>query len=267
VSDHPVLIPTSKGAVGGIVSEPDAESRAALIFFPAGGRPARSGINSFLTRMARTLAERGVVVLRVDRAREGETLPIGEGEGGQIWRKEVDLVLLSRVLTWFRERLPGLDLYLAGHCSGGRAAVELAGRSPDAVAGTFPIVPHLRVFQGDSPRFSEAAGEFADREAVDPSMVERYRATLERAPSWILVGEHDTPDISMLKRMLGPTANPLEVEVVPGAALHLLDQPDIQDQTQRRLLARIDAALASGRDDQAPAVKSGVARSPADGTS
>jgi len=75
VTDHAVLIPTSEGPVGGIVSEPRGEPRAGLVLLPGYGRPARSGINSFWSRIARDLAARGAAVLRVDYSREGETLP------------------------------------------------------------------------------------------------------------------------------------------------------------------------------------------------
>jgi dienelactone hydrolase len=253
MTDHPLLIPTSEGPVGAIVSEPPGDALAALVLFPGYGRPARSGFNSFWTRMARELAERGLVVLRADYSREGETLPIGEGGGGQVWKTDLDQSLFGQVLPWFRDRLDGLDLLLAGSCSGARGTIEIAARLPDLVDRTFLIVPHIRVLKGAGRgRGDGADGEPVDPDAVDPGIVECLRANLERAPSWILVGERDTPDIPRLQQLLGPTAFDLEVEVVPGAALHLLDRPDIQEQVRRWLTARIEQALPSATPGSPP---------------
>jgi hypothetical protein len=66
MTDHPLLIPTSEGPVGAIVSEPAGERRAGLALFPGYGRPARSGFNSFRTRLARELAQHGLEVMRAD---------------------------------------------------------------------------------------------------------------------------------------------------------------------------------------------------------
>lgn len=240
MSDHAVLIPTSEGPVGGVVSEPDGEGRAALIALPGHGRPARSGVNGFWARLARSLAERGVVVLRIDFSREGETLPIGEGGSGQVWKRDLDLRLLAEVTPWFHGRTGGLPLDLTGVCAGSRLAIELAGREPEAISGTFHVVPHLRalVQPGDGSRPD-------DVDPVDPHVVECFRAILDRRPSWILVGEDDSQDVPRLQRLLGPTRHQLEVESVPGMALHFLDQPPIQEQVRRRLVARVAAALPS----------------------
>ena len=74
-------------------------------------------------------------------------------------------------------------------------------------------------------------------------MVERLRSILGHAPSWVLVGERDSADVHSLEQLLDPTAHPLEIEMVPGVALHFLDQPDVQEQARRRLVDRIDRAL------------------------
>lgn len=247
MTDHPVLIPTDEGPVGGIVGEPSGEARAALLLLSGYGRPARSGTNSFWTRLARDLAACGLVVLRVDYSREGETLPIGEGVRGQANKSALDARLLAAVLPWFQRRLDGLELFVAGSCSGARGAVELAGRDhPDTVAGTFLIVPHFRVLEGAerAQPDDDAKSESGDPDAVDPAMVDCFREILARAPSWILVGEDDEPDVPLLLRSVGATAHELEVEVVPGVALHFLDQPDLQEEAGRRLRSRLERALA-----------------------
>lgn len=239
MTDHPVLVPTAEGPVGGIVSEPRGEPRGALMLLPGYGRPARSGINSFWARLARECAELGLVVLRVDYSREGETLPIGIGVSGQVAKRALDMRLLEQVLPWFRSRIGDLGLLLAGSCSGARAAIELGGREPAAIAGILLIAPYLRALAGSGP----AEPNPDELPAVDPLLVELMQAVLDRAPAWILAGEHDTADLPLLQRLLGPTRQRLELEVVPGMALHLLDKPALQAEVRARLLARVERAL------------------------
>ena len=225
MTDHPLLIPTSEGPVGAVVSAPDCPAVAAMILLAGYGRPARSGVNGFWTRLARTLAERGALVLRPDYSREGETLPIGEGGSGQIWKRDLDLSLLRQVAPWFRQRAPSVPLLLAGSCSGGRLALECAADMPEAVAGTFLVVPYLRELA--QPGREDRASQ-AESDPVDPSVVECCRRLLPGARSRVLVGENDDVDVALLQHRLGSLADRLEVEVVPGAALHLLDTPQLQ---------------------------------------
>lgn len=242
--DHPVLVPTSEGPVGGVVSEPAGEQRAALVLLGGYGRPARSGINAFWTRTARALADLGVLTLRFDYAREGETLPVGEGVSGQTRRRDFDLGLLRQVVPWFRRRAGEPALLLAGSCAGARLSIEFAGAEPDAVAGLFLIVPHIRTLLDPN---DEENPEPPGSESVDPMIVTRIQATLERAPVWILTGEHDREDVPRLVRMLGPDGARLEREVAPGVALHLLDQAPLQELAADRLLARVARTPAESR--------------------
>jgi dienelactone hydrolase len=240
VIDRPVLIPTSEGPIGGIVSEPPSEARAKLILLQGYGRPARSGTNSFWTHTARDLAGLGAIVLRIDYSREGETLPLGEGGVGLAWKSSFDLSLLRQVVPWFSERAGEVPLLLAGACAGTRLSVGFAAANPGAVAGVFSIALDLR------PVIDEGAHGpgIGSADEIDPLVVEQMEAILERAPSWVLVGDRDVADIPRLKRLLGPTRYELELEVVPDAVLHFLDQPDIQEQARRRLVTRVAWALA-----------------------
>lgn len=242
MTDHPVLIPTSESPAGGIVSEPPGETRAALLLMPGYGRPARSGVNAFWTRVARSLAEAGVVTLRADYSREGETLPIGVGGSGQAWKRDLDLRLFEQILSWFREAVGEVPMLLAGSCSGARLAIELAGRDPESIAGTFLVVPYLRALPELGTEGTPAA---ANLDPVAPSVVDDMRATLTHSPSWILMGEGDDADVRLLQRRLGTTPHDIEVEVVPNVAIHLMDQPHIQDEVGRRLIARVSGAVAA----------------------
>jgi dienelactone hydrolase len=242
--DHPVLIPTPEGPVGGVVTQPRGEVRARMVLYSGYGRPARSGTNSFWTRLARSLAGLGIVVLRTDWVREGETLPVGEGEKGFLARRDLDLRLQDdHVLPWFFERAGALPTFFAGACGGARFSIELAGRNPTRVGGVFLIAPDPRDFD------AELAGE--DPNPIDWLVVRRLRAILERTSAWIVQGDGDFADISLLKTRLGPpAAERLEVELVPDVALHFLDQPDIQEQAASRLRSRVIRALEQHRQSR-----------------
>jgi hypothetical protein len=261
VTDHPIFVPTSEGPVGGIVSMPRQRPRAGVLLLPGYGRPGRSGVNSFWTRLARELAGHGNVVLRVDYAREGETFPIGEeaaaAGGGPIGKYRFEMLLLSQVLEWFRERLRGAELLVAGSCSGARAAIGLAGGEyRSAISRTFLVVPYLRrlVDPRDESRSdpSRSDGEFDDPDAVDPSVVEHLHAILGGAPCWLLAGGRDLIALDQLVRRLGPTHHELELEVVPNIALHFIDHPEVQAQVRGRMLDRIGRALTEPKPE-APA--------------
>ncbi|HEU5142420.1 MAG TPA: hypothetical protein VFU04_04600, partial [Solirubrobacterales bacterium] len=138
---------------------------------------------------------------------------------------------------WFQQRVARVPLYLVGTCSGGRAAIELAGRYPDRFAGLLLIAPLLQtLFDPES-----------EPDSVDPELVEYLRASLDHVFAWILVGEDDLCDVPRLVECLGPDR--VEVEVVPGMALHFADHPPIQRELYRRLSTRLSAALATKPPD------------------
>lgn len=229
--------------MGGIVSEPEGGVEAAMLLLGGHGRPARSGVNSFWARTSRRLAREGVLVLRIDYSREGETLPIGEGKGGLRWKHDLDLSLSAQAAAWLRERVDDdTPFVFAGVCAGARLAIELAGRDPRLVAGAFLVVPYLKDLATIERRLEagDAGVDAGTVDPVDPLVVECARRVLLHAPVWALVGERDDSELPELQRCLGPNAHrELEVEVVLDAALHLLDQPGLQSEVGDRLVTRI----------------------------
>jgi dienelactone hydrolase len=245
VIEHPLLIPTDEGPVGGIASEPDRPGGPAVVLLQGYGRPARSGVNSFWARTARAIAaELGATVLRVDYSREGETLPLGEGGGGQVWKRDLDLRLLRQALPWFRDRVRGEPpLHLVGVCSGARLAVEYAAGAPQATAGLLLLAPHLRALVQPTDGGRDRSAPEPEPDPVDAELAGEVTAVLEHVPVWVLNGEHDTPDVGRLARLVGTARNGLEHEIVPGKAIHMLDHPDVQEEAGRRLRARLAAGI------------------------
>ncbi len=254
-TDHPILIPTSKGPVGGIVSEPGATPRAALILFQGGGPPARCGVNAIWTRIAHELAELGVVVLRFDFGREAESMMVGTEAGqGPAWRSALDMPITREVSAWFRERA-GLEIMVAGSCYGARLAIELAAEDR-RVGAAFLITPYLAGVrrpkggpdQVAAPQVAVAVRPDLQQGTHDPLSavtVDAAKAIVEReCPLWILIGEQDGRQALELEGRIGdPAGRFLTVEVAPGVALHPGTDPPAQEVIASRLLERISREL------------------------
>lgn len=250
MTDHPILIPTARGPVGAIVSEPDAGPSAALVLLQGGGPPARCGVNAIWTRIARELAERGVLVLRFDFACEAESAMVGaDVPRGPAWRSAVDLPVGREVIAWFRERA-GIELLLAGSCYGARMALELGAEDP-RVEGVFVTAPYLagvrqrgmaRNGNGDGGAAAELPNPpQSEHDRLSAVAVDSAREIVARGrPLWILIGEQDDQSaLELESRLRGAATGLLEVEVAPGVALHPGTDPAAQELTRSRLVDRI----------------------------
>jgi alpha/beta superfamily hydrolase len=245
VREHPVLVPTGVGTMAGVVAEPAGEPRAAAILLPGSGGPGRAGVNAFWTRVSRKLAERGLLTLRFDyplRGNGSSTLaPDVDVEALERAGEDADVAALLDATAWFRERLRGLQPFLAGECHGARLALELLPHDPE-VAGLLAVAPYLR--EGFVPLgVREAPGSSEDNiEILDGPMLASLRDLLERGrPAWVLIGGEEGEDPFRLQRRLGDAGRRLEVEVVPGRRLHPVAAPAVQAEVDRRLLRRIAA--------------------------
>jgi dienelactone hydrolase len=258
LTEHPVLIPTSHGPVGGIVCEPVAPPQAALILLHTGGRSGRSGFSSEWALLSRRLAELGTTVLRYDYCKEGDSSTIAAGDDrvdAEISAKlATDLALLDEVVAWFRQRTRGLDLIVVGICYGGRLGLELAAKLR-AVKSTMLVVPFLRPVDEDNRErwrermlrvrrgetVDEVDGSANPRERLDPLVVDAFERALASGPAWVLIGERDADEAVALGRTLGDRG--LEVEVEPGAALYPGNDPGIQELVSDRVAARLRQVL------------------------
>lgn len=256
MSEHAAIVPTSLGPVGAVVSEPEGERRGALILLQGGGPPCRAGIHGVFTRLARDLARRGIVVLRFDFAGEGDSLMTARAVPRRIgWKRDLDLTIARDATTWFWERIDGLPLFVAGTCLGARVGLELAVGDP-RVGGTFLVVPYLShippnrrerpLEPGELDGAEEWAGRAPGSIEDDEALLEGFRALIERGPTCILIGdrdkEQDRLEVESLVRNLGEAAQGLDLEVVPGYALHPVIRPDVQEIVSRLLTERLMAA-------------------------
>lgn len=259
LSEHPVLIPTSRGPAGGIVCEPDGPPRAAVLLLHTGGRSGRSGFGSEWALLSRRLAGLGATVLRYDFCKEGDSAMIAiedERVDSAITVKlATDLALLDEVAAWFRQRTPGLDLIVVGVCYGGRLGLDLAARL-DAVSGTLLVVPFLRPVDEDNRERWRQRMEKVQRgepveeverpapgsaERLDRRVPEAFARALDGGPAWVLIGERDAGEALALAEPLGERG--LEVVIEPGAALYPGNDPDIQELVSDRVTARLGQLL------------------------
>jgi cytochrome P450 family 135 len=254
---QPVLIPTSVGTVGGIITEPITRPRAAALLLSGAGGCGRAGVNAFWAGLARELAERGVINLRFDYPHRGNgsiAVPPGiDMEAREDARESIDIAATREAAIWLRERTDGLDLLVAGECHGGRLALELLPYQPD-IAGLFVVAPYLREsFAPLVEREMPGAPDDDSIEILDERMLASLRELLERGrPAWVLIGGEEGSDPARLKHRLGSPGRRLEVEVAPGYRLHPVAAPDVQAEVRRRLTRRIARALDPSPGTSAP---------------
>jgi len=241
-----VLIPTGVGTVGGVVAEPDDPSAAAILL-PGTGGSGRAGVNAFWTRISRELAGQGLLTLRFDYPYRGNgASPLAGGvdaEARVAEGEDPDLTVACDAAAWFRERLEGEDVFLAGECHGGRMALELLPRI-GSVAGLFVVVPYLRdrfvpLWEREQPGEADDEVQILDRTLLD-SLREHLGA---RRPAWLLIGGEEGTDPFRLRHRLGAVGEKLEVEVAPGFKLHPVAAPDVQAEVRKRLMRRLRREL------------------------
>ena len=248
MTDRAVLVPTSAGPAAAIVSEPAGPPRATLILMQGDGPPGRSGVNSVWTRFARTLAaELGLLVLRFEYSDEGDgTMIRGDMLPGDGHKKEVDLVMLRDVAAWLRERAGADELLLAGDCHGARLAIDLGGECPQVV-GAFMSIPYVRKDWVDLKERRKPMGRMlgrVDRSDFHENVLRSLPVMLAKGPVWMVMGEGDGDEALQLQALFRTKGlQPIEVEVVPGIALHPVGTPEVQHEVTSRMLRRIAQAL------------------------
>lgn len=248
MTDHPVLIPTSIGPIGGMVSDLGGERKgAAMLIAGVGGR--RFGVNAMWTSLARDLAQRGFVVLRVD-------YPGGQGDSSMA-TKDGTLRPFREVVSWFEERTPGLGLQLIGACYGARLAVSV-GAMDERVQGVGFITPTFVQWKRRSKDEGESLASKVRRKArkqlgrvaplsLEPRLVEAVAHATRRMRVWAVVGEKDhrsRTDLSRLTAQLDREGREaLAIDEIPGLILHTQPTLDGQRTTRDRVAAWVMRSL------------------------
>ncbi len=237
MSDHPVLIPTSIGPIGGVVSEPESERRGAAILL-SGGNGRRFGVNQVWTDIGWDFAEMGYVTLRAD-------YPGGYGDS-IMSHPEKSAAPFGEVTMWFRERVGDLGLLLVGSCFGGRLGAVIGSRV-DNVLGIGLIVPMFRPRRQNEPLADKVRRRVARQLGrnstlpVQAKLVEVMAQAIDRTEVWALVGERDhrpRSELASLRDALQREwGTDLHVDEVPGLLLH--GQPTLESQrvTRQRVVA------------------------------
>jgi dienelactone hydrolase len=246
MTDHPVLIPTSIGPFGGMVTDPGNAKAAAILMAGQGGR--RFGVNQLWTSMAWDLAERGLVVLRLD-------FPGGQGDSSLAHREGTPKPL-REILAWYRARIDGRGIVLLGSCYGARISA-LVGSVEDDILGVGLITPtfvrwNRKDAEADSlgskvrRRARKQIGKFTPQ-ALDPLVVQAVIKAHQRTQVWAMVGEKDHRSMTDLARVQDmfrkEGVDPFEVEEIPGLILHTQPSRQGQQTTKDRVGAWISRLL------------------------
>jgi hypothetical protein len=269
---HPVLVGTSGGVIGAIVTEPAEPARAAAVLLE-GWEGTRAGNDQIWVKIADGLADLGVVSLRHDYA------GIGDSADAPVEQRPTST---GELVAWFRERTADLDLLVVATCygvvpavdavraEGGARAVALVtpatGRRAAARRATVAVV-RARGIGGRfrwvrstvyrrGRRTTMAARRLAMRSyarvryGVDPGpravpaeLVTIDAAALARelialTPVWVLTGGDDLDADALASLAPDLTADGrFELEVVDDQLLHASANPAAQHITTERVLA------------------------------
>jgi dienelactone hydrolase len=220
----------------------------AAVILPGGG--GRYGPGRLWRRLARVLADGGVVTLRIDYPELRD--------GGGAWAAEGRYAAVAEAVDWFAGRTGGLGLLLVGYCYGTRVIVRRA-RNWEGVVGAALINPHFRrasrqSFPARAARrlvFPVATwiGRLRRRWRSDPTtrlarrldrrMTDLLAVAAGRFPVWILVGERGSAaaDVHDVVRSVASRGVPVHVEFVPGMVLI----PDVGPEPFNELIERVSA--------------------------
>ena len=241
MGDHPVLIPTSMGCLEGVVSEPEGVPLMAAVILPGGG--GRFGPGRVWRRLARGLADAGVVTLRVDYPERGAT-------GGNRARARRHAAVQEAV-EWFAGRTGELRILLVGYCYGTRVILR---RAPhwDRVAGAALVNPYLRVTSPNSlpagsgwlslplltrMGFRRHASSGGHPNRLDPGLIELLHVAAQRFAVSILVGEQGNrlDDVRVAIASVESRGGAIDLEVALGTALIPGDSPEQLDELVDRV--------------------------------
>jgi acetyl esterase/lipase len=255
VTEFPVLIPTTAGVVGAIVTSPDDPPGAAAVILHGAGST-RAGTNQVWVGVARAFAEIGVVTLRLDYPE------LGESHAAQ------RLECVAEALQWFRDRTAELDVLVVGVCFGVLPGAEFAfgdSRVRSFAAMTPPLFPAPDAVP---PPRASLRRRLAHRSRRLPKRLflwVRYgvrqprrpplsitmadspdimRELTRRVPVWVLTGEDDTmtPTVRVMAPELEASGS-CRVEIVAGA-LYSYPTPGSQEVQHERTLEWARSALA-----------------------
>jgi dienelactone hydrolase len=237
VSDHPVVLNTSVGPIGGMVSEPEGERRAAAVVL-SGVNGRRFGVNQVWTHIGWDLAAQGYVTFRAD-------YPGGSGDSSLSATKK-DIATFEEITSWFRDQVgQELDLLAIGSCFGARLAVGLGARV-DRVLGVGLIVPAFSARRGGelfTEKVKRRMNKTLGRNStipVDPRLAEAVAGALAKTKVWTLVGERDhrsRSEMAALVAELDRRRVPgLQIDEVPGLLLHGQPSLDAQRVTRERVV-------------------------------
>ncbi len=210
MSDRPVVMSTSFGPIGAIISLPEGETRAAGMLLKGAG-PARFGRNSKQARIARMLAEEGVAVLRMDYPGQGDS-SAARGD------PDDPVPAIREVLEWYRQWIGRRDPVLMGPCYGGRLAVSVAAQERE-LGGVAVVVPYPWAVHGGTARTAirtMAANRLGVRRP-DRRLVAELASVAGRVPARIIAGEAD--EFLPALRVVAGRVPAVSLEIVPGIAL------------------------------------------------
>lgn len=238
MSQHPVILSTRDGVIGGLVSvgDPESHSAAGSLILLHGRGTHRSGSGQMWTEGARRIAGRGVTVLQVDYP--------GTGDSSSAHHTP-DARWLVDAASWFRQCCGNEGPFLVmGSCYGARLATALAA-GDERVTGLAIIVPPFRAGPTSRPlqRVAQAIQRRIRQQPMERNLLRALRIASQRIPVWMLDGRDDvnsSPEIAALLRWIDRTSLPIRQDVIDGAMVHGYRTEAVQQEVIERLTGWVD---------------------------
>jgi alpha/beta superfamily hydrolase len=217
VSEHPVLVRTSAGPIGAMISEPPHDAVGSLFMLPgagsivATGTPGRAGPTGSTAKLMRQISELGIVTLRFDYPGVNESHMAERGDDTG------DLTVPGELISWFHGETSGLPSLIGGICYGAQLAARLAAEVEPLTALAM-FTPELYVVRStaDAVGMGSKGATAAGRADVDPRVISALTEILPRARVLAVGGDRERPGLTQLKADLGSQADRLEVDLMNG---------------------------------------------------
>ncbi len=144
--EYPVFVPSGEERIAAVIAVPEGTPRGLVLMLPGGGGAPRSQRYGMYTKVARSLAERGIASVRM------EWRGIGESTGQARYSFKALPVEDSVTVARFALRVTGATQFgMAANCGGARTALLALPGVPEARAAVLMMLKPRSITRSQKP--------------------------------------------------------------------------------------------------------------------
>jgi alpha/beta superfamily hydrolase len=146
IREYPVFVPSGEEKIAAVIAVPEGTPRGLVLLLPGGGGAPRSQRYGMYTKVARSLAERGIASVRM------EWRGIGESTGQARYSFNALPVEDTTTVARFALRATGATRFgMAGNCGGARTALLVLPDMPEARAAVLMMLKPRSITRSQKP--------------------------------------------------------------------------------------------------------------------